>query len=173
MKFVDYYVIKIVRGKIFLPEVFLFSQGCNRREYYGPVRLFVFSVKETVIVGLPDVSEGYRRLLENLLPMGDKEDMFVFFGVERRKVGFPDSRGGLDQGLSGAATPSIITLSLVINMYKICHNLISKIIHFRKTCMRARSNIRNKFIWDITVFSTFDKLLLNKIFYCNPIRCFF
>ena len=62
MKFINDHIVKIIRRKVCFCQIFLSAQCGHRRKDHCPIRLFLFAIKETVVIGLPHISKRYRRL---------------------------------------------------------------------------------------------------------------
>ena len=62
MEFIDHQIIKIIRCKIRIRQIFLPAQCRHRGKNHRLIRILPFPIKETIILRAPHIPERYRRL---------------------------------------------------------------------------------------------------------------
>ena len=108
MEFVHHNVVKGVRRKEFPRQVLGPSQGKHGGKHHRFVRVLMLSVKKSIILRAPHVAEGHRRLLQDFLPVGHKQNPLVVGRVKGRQICFAHAGGRLHQPPDRPLSPAIL-----------------------------------------------------------------
>ena len=97
MELIHYDILEIIRREIPFIQVLCTPQRCRGRKDYRLIRTLSLSIKKSILVGMSYIPKRYRCLLQDLLPVCNKQDPFIPPGIECREIGLSYSRSRLYQ----------------------------------------------------------------------------
>ena len=79
MTFINHNIIKIIRCKILLIQIFRLAERLHRSKNHRLINTFIRAPEKTIILGTTDITKRSRCLIQNLLAMRNKQNSCICF----------------------------------------------------------------------------------------------